>query len=241
MVLIKNVIKSIIRYFGWNLERFDPANKPSGQLLAALKLIDADLIFDIGANVGQFAQELRLLGFGGRIVSFEPLSSAHAALLKNSKSDAEWIIHPRVALGDTNGELTINISGNSVSSSILSMLDAHSDAAVDSTYITSESTPVIMLDSIESKYLEKYSSLFVKIDTQGYEWNVLDGAFDTLKRANGIMIELTLVPLYHDQKLWLQIIERLQNEGFTLWTIQEGFTDNRTGRTLQLDAIFLRH
>ena len=80
----------------------------------------------------------------------------------------------------------------------------------------------------------------IKIDTQGFEWQVLDGATETVKRAQGVLLELSLVPLYDGQRLWREIIERMEKEGFTLWVIQKGFTDPRTGRSLQVDGIFLR-
>ena len=96
------------------------------------------------------------------------------------------------------------------------------------------------LDSIADKYLDANSQLFLKIDTQGYEWQVLDGAIETLKRAKGVLCEVSLVPLYEGQKVWLDVIGRLESEGFLLWALQKGFVDHRTGQSLQMDAIFLR-
>ena len=81
---------------------------------------------------------------------------------------------------------------------------------------------------------------FLKIDTQGYEWQVLDGARESLSQCQGVLCELSLVPLYEGQCLWMEMIQRLESGGFTLWSIQKGFTDLRDGRTLQVDAIFLR-
>ena len=80
----------------------------------------------------------------------------------------------------------------------------------------------------------------MKIDTQGYEWQVLDGAYKTLSNAKGIICELSLLPLYEGQQLWRQIIERLEEEGFVLWALHKAFSDKNNGRTLQLDAVFLR-
>jgi hypothetical protein len=57
---------------------------------------------------------------------------------------------------------------------------------------------------------------------------------------SGLLCELSLVPLYDGQRLWLEIIRRLEDEGFTLWSIHRGFTDPRDGRTLQVDALFFR-
>jgi hypothetical protein len=120
------------------------------------------------------------------------------------------------------------------------MLNLHLNAEVNSSYIGIEKAPIITLDSIADKYLDKSSNCFIKIDTQGYESQVLDGAYKTLKKSLGILCELSLVPLYEGQHLWKDLILRLEKEGFVLWSLQRGFTDKRDGRTLQIDAVFLK-
>jgi FkbM family methyltransferase len=237
---MKKMIKKLIHTFGLDIQRLSPASNLSAQLLAGLNHVQSDIMFDIGGNIGQFAQELRSVGFDGKIISFEPLTRAHAQLSKSATHDSNWLVHPRVAVGDRDGEIEINIAGNSVSSSVLPMLDAHSSAAIDSAYVASERTILIRLDTVANQYLSPDSRPFIKIDTQGFEWQVLDGASETLKRAQGVLLELSLVPLYEGQRLWREIIDRMEKGGFTLWAIQKGFTDVRTGRSLQVDGIFLR-
>jgi len=210
------------------------------QLAHILRQVGADLVFDIGANQGQFAQSLLIEGFGGKVVSFEPLSEAHRQLAVATRQFPNWIAHDRCAIGDCDGNVDINVSMNSASSSILGMLDAHRSAANESAYVSSESVPIVKLDSILPLYAKSGSQIFLKIDTQGYEWQVLDGASHMLPVVKGILCELSLVELYQGQRLWLDIIKRLEREGFVLWSLQQGFTDNRSSRTLQLDAIFLR-
>jgi hypothetical protein len=80
----------------------------------------------------------------------------------------------------------------------------------------------------------------LKIDTQGYEWQVLDGAPDLLARSSAVLIELSLVPLYEGQHLWHECIARLEAAGLALWALEPVFVDPETGRTLQLDGLFLR-
>jgi FkbM family methyltransferase len=222
------------------LHRYTPVSNFNAQLLAALNHVQVDTIFDIGANIGQFAMELRSSGFGGKIISYEPLTKAYSQLTRNSRDDLNWIVHSRVAVGNQDGEIEINIAGNSVSSSVLPMLDAHSSADVRSAYIGSERVPLVRLDTVAKQFLSANSRPFIKIDTQGFEWQVLDGASETLKRAQGVLLELSLVPLYDGQRLWFELIERMENEGFTLWAIQKGFIDPLTGRSLQVDVIFLK-
>lgn len=237
---MKRLAKRVIHVLGWDVRRVSPTSNPSAQLLTALNHIGANVVFDVGANVGQFAQDLRFSGFAGRIISFEPQSDAHDKLAEAARSDLDWVIHSRAAVGDQDGEIEVNISGNSVSSSVLPMLDAHSSAAVDSAYVSAERAALVRLDSVAAQYLDKHSRCFIKIDTQGFEWQVLDGATDTLRLSRGVMLELSLLPLYDNQRLWREIVDRMESEGLTLWAIQEGFIDPRSGRTLQVDAIFLR-
>lgn len=236
----KQTIRKIIRSLGFEIRRYNCSSSHSAQLLAALKFVNSNVVFDIGANIGQFAQELRAGGFDGKIISFEPLSSAHDRLKVSASHVKDWHIHSRVALGSKQGTATINISANSVSSSILPMLDSHLIAAQESAYSSSESTDVTRLDSVAPLYLKEDDRPFIKIDTQGFEWQVLDGAPETLKKAQGVLLELSLTPLYDGQHMWLELIERMAANGFTAWALQEGFVDLNNGRTLQIDAIFLR-
>ena len=236
----KQSIKQALNAMGIEAHRFQPETSPLARLMAALRTFDIDLVIDIGANDGQFSKELRAGGYSGRIVSFEPLTTAHRQLLQASKNDSVWHVHSRCAVGDRLGEIELNISGNSVSSSILPMLTSHSSAAPESAYLGHESAPLITLDSVAPPYLEGAEAPFLKIDTQGYEWHVLDGALATLLKVHGIQMELSLVPLYEGQRLWRECIERLETAGFILWALQPVFIDLTNGRTLQWDGLFFR-
>ena len=233
-------LQRLIHAAGFDLRRLTPNTSSPYQLLKGLNRFKVDLVLDVGANIGQFASELRSVGFKGNIVSFEPLSDAYKLLSARAERDAKWQVHGRGAVGDYDGEIEINISGNSVSSSVLPMTEAHSSAAANSAYVASEKVSIAKLDTIASEYLSTASRPFLKIDAQGFESQVLDGAREALAQAQGVLCELSLVPLYEGQRLWLDMIERLESAGFTLWSIQKGFTDPRDGKTLQVDAIFFR-
>lgn len=234
------IIKALTRSFGLEISRYLPSNSPALQLVKALEIAGINMVFDIGANEGQFAREIREHGYTGKIISFEPLSSAHRKLRSLAIADRNWLVHDRVAVGSLNGEAEIHIAGNSVSSSILPMLESHSSAAPGSSFVGRERVPIARLDSLADLYLTPETKLFIKIDTQGFEWQVLDGAPETLQKARGVLCELSLVLLYDGQRLWRDIVDRLDDEGFMLWALQTGFTDPRTGQSLQMDGIFLR-
>lgn len=237
---MKSIVKQIANLLGFEVCRMMPSSSACAQIVSALKLVETDTVFDIGANTGQFVKYIRNAGYQGKIISFEPLKSATMYLTESVKRDPRWMLHERCAIGNYDGEVEINIAGNSVSSSVLSMHPSHAEAALGSAYVSSEKVSIKMLDSIASQYFNRNSKLFIKIDTQGYEWQVLDGAAETLGRAQGLICELSLIPLYEGQKLWRDVIDRLDQEGFMLWALQKGFTDPRTGQSLQMDGIFLR-
>ena len=237
---MKKYIRKLFNKFGLEVHRLQPNSDFGAQIIKAMRKVNVNILFDIGANTGQFSEEIRNKGYNGKIISFEPLTSARKMLVHQKSKDLNWVIHERAAVGNYNGIIDINISKNSVSSSILPMLKSHSDAEKNSMYIKSEKTPIITLDSVADSYLDKFSNCFIKIDTQGYESQVLDGAFKTLKRAKGVLCELSLVQLYEGQDIWKDLILRLEKEGFVLWSLERGFTDNRDGRTLQMDGLFLK-
>ncbi len=237
---MKSQFKQLLRSVGYDIHRYNPSSSQTCQLEHALRNHKIDLVLDVGANVGQFAKSLREVGYNDRIVSFEPLIDAHHILSKAARGPKGWEVHERCAIGDINGTIVINVSGNSVSSSVLPMLKEHSDAAPESAFSRSEETPIQTLDSVSARYMTSRNSTLIKIDTQGFEWQVLDGAPQTIKRARGVMIELSIVQLYSGQRLWQEIFQRLESEGFRLWSLNPAFIDPRDGRTLQLDGIFFR-
>jgi FkbM family methyltransferase len=198
------------------------------------------VVFDVGANMGQFAEKLLDAGFPGRIVSFEPSTAAHSALTKRAQRDSRWIIAPRMALGDHSGTISLNLAGNSVSSSVLPMLPSHGDAAPESRYVGSEVVDLRTLDAVNAEFATDHERVFLKLDVQGFEPKVLQGAEQFLRRVLGIQIELSLVPLYDGEHLFHPMLHGLEGRGYDLWSLIPGFVDPETSRLLQVDAIFFR-
>ncbi len=205
-----------------------------------LRLFDIDLVFDVGANVGQFAQELIAAGYAGRIVSFEPLTEAHAELERSSQDHGPWVAAERCALGAETGEAIINIAGNLQSSSLLPMLDGHVQAAPRSRYVGAEAVPVRTLDDTGAEHAASARAPFLKIDVQGFEDRVLQGATRLLPKIRGVQVEMSLVPLYDGEPGFEWLLSRLRALGFDLWWIRPGFIDDSTGRALQVDGVFFR-
>jgi FkbM family methyltransferase len=237
---MKRLIKRILKASGYEMHKYIPGSSSTAQLASSLRNFNIDLILDVGANVGQFGEELRHAGYRGGIVSYEPLPDAYGILATKLKSDALWRVYERTAIGSHNGEIVINVAGNSASSSVLPMLEKHLEAAPHSAYIDKVDVPIKRLDDTLGEDFHRSLAPFLKIDTQGYEWDVLDGAAHALEKCQGVLVELSFVPLYEGQHLWLEVLDRLQKSGFSLWALQPGFTDNQTGQMLQADGIFFK-
>lgn len=199
-----------------------------------------DLVFDVGANIGQYAMSVRAEGYKGRIVSFEPLPDAYEKLLLYSRKDPLWHVHKRCAVGAKLDEADINISKNSYSSSLLPMLQMHSSKAPSSMYVGKARTELITLDSVFDFYHENKERIFLKIDTQGYETEVLNGISRNLKNIFGVQLEMSVVPLYENQDLYKYFFSFFEKNDFLLWSLIPGFSDYKTGQLLQFDAIFVR-
>jgi FkbM family methyltransferase len=236
----EHIIRRTFNRIGLDLHRHRPEQSSIGRLHHMLSAHAVDVVFDVGANVGQFAKALRQAGYRHKIVSFEPLLMAHAELLRESQHDRDWMIAPRAAIGDHNGEIAIHVSGNSVSSSALEMLDSHVSAAPSSAYIGNETVPLHTLDSQVATYLSAGAVSFLKIDTQGYEQYVLDGAPKLLDVVKGVQLELSLVPLYEGQRLFHSFLDFFKDRGFSIWSIEPGFCESKRGRMLQVDVTFFR-
>ncbi|HZO22437.1 MAG TPA: FkbM family methyltransferase [Steroidobacteraceae bacterium] len=238
--MLRQFLRSTLRHVGLDVRRYRPATSADAALKAMLAFHRINLVFDVGANTGQFGALLREAGYAGRLVSFEPLSAAHLQLTKVARHDPLWEVASPMAIGSENGEIELHVSGNSVSSSVLPMLEAHSSAAPESAYVSSEKVPLRTLDTVAAAYLRPDTELFIKIDTQGYEDRVLRGAGTVLQRTKGLQLELSLVPLYEGQRQFDDLLAELQHAGFELWNMTPAFVDPVRGRLLQVDATLFR-
>jgi FkbM family methyltransferase len=201
----------------------------------------ADVVLDVGANAGQFGDLVLRTGFPGKIISFEAIPEVHQQLMRHARQKSDsWIVAPCAALGSKRGEITLNVAANTVSSSVLPMLWAHRDAAPQSVYVNQVTVNLERLDEHASRLLPPDAKLIIKIDTQGYEMEVLKGAAGLLHRTAGIQVELSLTPLYEGAPRFTDMISFLKLCGFDLFNILPGFRDERTGRLLQVDGFFVR-
>jgi FkbM family methyltransferase len=203
---MKQLVRRTLKRFGLEIRR----RQPDHTLMGFIAKRDIDVVLDVGANVGQFGTSLRAEGYRGKIVSFEPISTAYEILAENTAADPNWDIN-HLGLGNKAGQAAINVSVESVFSSLLPSTQAainHSDMA---TVTRVETIEVRKLDDI---YPGGSPNTLLKIDTQGYERQILEGARSLLPTLKGVFMELPIVHLYRGTWQFHEAIEFMAEAGF---------------------------
>jgi FkbM family methyltransferase len=233
-------LQRLARRLGYDLTPHRKARPHEAQLSAVLKRFEISCVLDVGANVGQYAAMLRAEGFGGRIVSFEPLADAHATLARRAAADPRWQIAPRIAIGDRDGEVELEVSAESDMSSILPQSQLLRTISPSSAVLRRERVPIARLESAAQPYLAAEDRIFLKIDTQGFEPQVLAGAGSLMARLCGLQLEMSLLPCYEGEVGYRAMLDRLAAAGFEPWLFIPGYFERKLGRQLQLDGVFMR-
>ena len=216
-------------------------NDPDLQIDRIIANRGISLIIDVGANEGQFARKFIKNKNIKNLISFEPLGHAFRILKRRSATHPNWVVQ-NLALGCEEGQSQINISQNSVSSSLRRLTKIHTKAAPNSQNIDSEKVTVTTLD----RYFEKPNGtdlsqrVLLKIDTQGFEREVLKGASDLLKMVDLIIVETSFAELYDGQALFDELHQLVNSKGFKICNIIPGFKDDTTGQLLQADIVYVK-
>ena len=237
---VAHELRSLVNRIGIDVVRY-PLSSPLARTARLLEHHGVACVLDVGANDGGFATGIRGLGYRGRIISFEPLDRPFTSIRHKARNDGQWTaVH--CAVGDATGEVVINVSGNDgLSSSVLPMLDAHTDVAPGSRYVDTQIVPQERLDDLLPELgVRPGDRTFLKVDVQGYEAAVLDGAADRFADGTivGLQLELSLVPLYGGAMTYREGLDRAEALGMTLMGLDPVFADHETGQLLQADAVF---
>lgn len=234
-----DVVQAFFRLFGFQLAYFNPSNSEIALIDYLLSKYSIKTVVDVGANEGQFAVKLMNKNqYNGKIISFEPVTSAFHQLSKNSQKSSNWEV-VQSAVGDSIGQVPINISQNSVSSS-LRKVNAHTvEAEAGTAIVNTEMVPINTLDNL-LKIHQWQNDLWLKIDVQGFEREVLQGASETLKQAKVVQIELAVIPSYEQSPYLEEIITTMRKSGFLLYSIMNGFRNYKTGQMYEMEGFFIK-
>ena len=194
----------------------NPVNR-YGELLRLRGLLDEleiNCVIDAGANTGQFASELRAAGFGGHIVSFEPVERSFRALQESLGGDPLWSGH-RLALGDEDTRLTINVTPQ------MTVMSSFLAPRGDAFEVVPEEVEVRRLDGILEEMTSQVHDprVFLKMDTQGFDLKVFAGAAGCLERIRGLQSELSVIPVYEGMSTYLEALETYGQHGFELFDL----------------------
>ena len=229
-------LNKVVNKFGFDIRRF-PARDQRG-LLKYLKDNSISTCIDVGANTGQYGLFMRSNGYTGKIVSFEPQKKPFEKLKRNADKDTNWEAH-NIGLGDYDGNAVINISENSVSSSILDISETLVKAVAETKYISTEEIAVNRLDTFIGNNKLK-DNFFLKIDAQGFESKIIEGAGNCFSQVHALQLELACITLYKEEKLFDEMKQFIEGRGFYVSNIESSFSDADSGRLLQADVTFLR-
>ena len=180
-------------------------------------LLSIDCVLDVGANVGQFRDFLRLhVGYHGRIVSFEPMPECVSALKRRASEDRAWEIRP-VALSSVNGKAVLNVMRGSEFNSL-----HKPDASLPARFV--EWNQVERTLEVETQRLDdvmpvllpsaSYSRVYLKMDTQGHDLEVMRGAADTLGLIPALQTEIAFVRVYEGAPGWEATFREVLERGF---------------------------
>jgi len=172
-----------------------------------------DTFIDIGANIGFFSlMAAAILNNNGQVHAFEPVSTTFTQMEKSVKVNSFNNINCyQKATGNEKKNLEININKESGHNSI--SFDR------DHTQIKEE----IQLDMIDNIIKAKNDNFFIKIDTEGYEYETFLG-MENLLKTNKCKIVFEFTPSFYSKVDYiksLKILDLLNSLGYELYEIDK--------------------
>ena len=194
-------------------------------------------VIDVGANVGQFANKIRSTGYSGPIVSFEPIPEVFKTLTSRMGSDANWR-GENMALGAHVGEIVIHVSASSEYSSIKSLNKSGEQFGHGAK--TAEDIRV-KIDLLDNQFSDFGRKSLLKIDTQGFEKEVLLGAQNTLRNVEILLLELPCINIYDNVWSMSEALSHIESLGFFLAQVSPvSYAPHDRATLVEIDCAFCR-
>jgi FkbM family methyltransferase len=184
------------------LPKWRAARAPQTAFLSRLfQLYDIDCVIDVGANIGQYRDYLRIhVGYKGPVVSFEPHPDCYEACRRQQSGDPLWHVYP-FALGAESGRLDFHLAKDTEFSSFLVPDNTATPEFADTNRVVrTVSAEVRTFDDVfpEIQSLTRCNRPFLKLDTQGFDIQVMKGATAAAKHVQALQTEVSNVPIYKD-------------------------------------------
>lgn len=181
---------------------------PTIEHAPAFVAIEPTTVIDVGANKGQFSSFARRRWPRARLFAFEPMPAA-ANRYRSILGDGSHLFD--CALGARDGELELHIASRSDSSSLLPV--GREQTAIFNVHeVGTMRVPVRRLDDVMRGLVAPPALL--KIDVQGYEFEVLQGLGELGNAIEWIYLETSFVELYQGQKLHSEVAALLVSLGY---------------------------
>ncbi len=215
--MIRELIDPVSRRLGISLHRWPGPHTVLRHLQLMFERLHIDCVFDIGANRGQFAESLRKeIGFDGVILSFEPHPELQGMLREKSAGVPNWHVFSH-ALGDQPGARNLNLTQVSDNSSFLDPTDYGRQTFGER--LTLESICEVEVARLDELYAELQSAYgfrrpFLKMDTQGFDLKVLEGARGVWPQFCGLLTEAALKKSYADMPDMTETLDAVRAAGF---------------------------
>ena len=203
-----------------------------------LRQSDIRTVIDVGAHSGQFASSLRQFLPAAQIYAFEPIIECHDKLTRRF-SDDPFFKAFRVALGASDGNVPFYASSFPKASSPLVMSALHKRAFPWSADTFESIVPLRRLDGYRAR-LRLTPNVLLKIDVQGYEYEVLLGATGILEEISYVLVELSFSELYEGQSDFHNVYRFLADRGFAYAGSWDQLTSPLDHAILQADSLFVR-
>ncbi len=215
---IRYYLRNAARQRGFDVVRLRDGQSLGGHLLQLFDLYNIDLVLDVGARVGEYGDWLRRNGYVGEIWSFEPVSENFQQLRKASSADSGWRVF-NVALGADEGRAEINVSQTSHFSSFYTASDEtrQDEQFKGAQTVGREDVEVRTLDGLlrDNPDLQK-RRVYLKLDTQGYDLQVLSGGSAFLRTVAALQTEVALQPLYIESPTFDESLQAVRDAGFLI-------------------------
>ena len=234
------VARSAVRSRLLKLGGYDPTTtSPLGtHLRRLLSALEINVVIDVGARRGEWGTWLRRLGYRGRICSFEPVSESFAALERLATSDGNWTVR-QLALGREAGSAEINVAEVSAFSSFLEPNSFAASTFGSSAQVTA--TETVRIETLDAVFGELVAGIatpraYLKLDTQGWDLEVLAGATESLGRVLALQTEVSVHPLYDGMPTMQESLAHLASIGFEVSTFTPVSFDEKL-RAVELDCV----
>ena len=169
-------------------------------------------ILDVGANQGEFVARSGAMFPEASIHAFEPLPVCRPQLESLVSRYPKLEVHP-VALGPQPGQVEMFANDYSPSSSLLPMGERHRALWPHTAKDRKLTVAVETLDAVAERC--RFEPLYLlKLDVQGYELPVLEGAVKVLPNTMALQAEVLFEPLYENQTDFLALLNFLGRHGF---------------------------